>query len=404
MKLGFNSAWPVALIAVSLTACTKATESEEKAEPTMVKTAPAEEGPITEWLELQGRVAPPYDRDAMLAPLVPGRLVFLAARVGDVVASGQVLARVETGALDDEVKAAEAAVTRSDADLVFKRGVAKRSRDLVAKGVAAREEAEEKDAAATAAESTLAQDHSTLATAKRRRSWSELTAPFHGVVIRVDRRLGDFVDGTGATPVLEFASTDGWEIVASGTAAVLQRLRPGQSAMIGGLDAGTSAASHSGADEGAAKPLAATVATIARAVDPTTGAGDVRLRPASRPSNMALGAPVQVRIAVQSRAKVILVPAAAIRLAADGSSEVVVFEGGVAHIRKVDTGLTETGRTEITAGLAIGTRVVIEDPIGIAEGAALTEEAEAAEPAEQEPKKAEAKSSDAAPAASAKVK
>ncbi|MBX7185851.1 MAG: efflux RND transporter periplasmic adaptor subunit [Vicinamibacteria bacterium] len=353
--------------------CGKAAE-EEKPEPASVRTAVAEEGAITEWIELQGKVAPPYDRDATLAPLVPGRIVFLAARVGDMVTEGAVVARVETGALDDQLKAAEAAARRSEADVAFKRSVAKRSRDLVAKGVASREEVESADAAAVAAESAQAEDASNLATARRRRSWSEVTAPFTGVIVRVDRRIGDFVDGTAATPVAEVAATDGWEIVASATSVTLQRLRAGQAAAIAGLGAPTDS-------------VAAAVTGIARAVDPSTGAGDVRLRPLSRPSGTALGSPVQVRVAVQSHPKAILVPKAALRMSPDGTAEVVVVEKHVAHVRKVETGLTEMDRVELISGVAAGAHVVIEDPVGIADGAALKEESEGEDksPKDKEP-------------------
>ncbi|MEO5762464.1 MAG: efflux RND transporter periplasmic adaptor subunit [Vicinamibacteria bacterium] len=349
--------------------CHKDAPAEEKPEPTAVRTEAAAEGAITEWIELQGRVSAPFDRDATLAPLVPGRIVSLGVRVGDVVAAGQVLARIETGTLDDELRTAEAASRRSEADLTFKRGVAKRSNDLVAKGVAAREEAEGAVAAAVAAESALAENQASLATARRRRAWSELTSPFAGIVVRIDRRIGDFVDGTASTPVLEVASADGWEIVASATSVSLQRLRAGQSATIQGLE------SAQATKDGESNPLGAVVTTIARAVDVTTGAGDVRLRPTDRPANVALGAPVQARIAVRSKPQAMLVPAAAVRLASDGSSEVVVMEGGVAHVRKVETGLVEAGHVEIVSGVKAGERVVVEDPIGIADGAALVEEA-----------------------------
>ena len=347
--------------------CGPGKEAEEKPEPTAVKTAVTEEGQITEWVELQGRVTPPYDRDATLAPLVPGRIVFLAARVGEMVSEGAVLARVETGALDEQLKSAEAAVRRSEADLAFKRAVAKRSRDLVAKGVASREEAESADAAAIAAEAAQTEDASNLAAARRRRSWSEVTAPFAGVVVRVDRRIGDFVDGTAATPVLEIAATDGWDIVASATSASLQRLRIGQDGVVQGV--------------GDSKGVPVTVTGIARAVDLLTGAGDVRLRPGTRPQGAALGAAVQVLVAVQIHPKAVLVPKAALRMAPDGSVEVVVVEGSVAHVRKIETGLTESGRVEVISGLAAGAHVVIEDPVGIAEGGSVHEESDA-EPAE----------------------
>ena len=166
------------LLALSAAGCADRDEPDEKPEPTAVLTAVADQGVITEWVELQGRVAPPFDRDATLAPLVPGRLVFLGGRVGERVAEGAVLARVETGPLDDELKSAEAAARRSQADAAFKRGVAARSLDLVSKGVASREEAEAAEAAAVAADSANAEDQAALATARRRRSWAELKAPF----------------------------------------------------------------------------------------------------------------------------------------------------------------------------------------------------------------------------------
>lgn len=351
----------LAALAAGSLACAPAKEAEEKPEPALVKTAAVEEGPITEWIELQGRVTPPYDRDATLAPLVPGRIVLLNARVGDLVEEGAVVAKVETATLDDELKAAEAAARRSDADLVFKRAVAGRSRDLLGKGVASREEVESADAAVVAAESAQAQDGAALQTARRRRSWAEVRAPFAGAVVRVDRRIGDFVDGTSATPVLEIAATEGWEIVASATSASLQRLRAGQSAVIRGLPGE--------GEEG----LGATVTAIARVVDPTTGAGDVRLRPRQRPAMTALGAAVRAQVAVSAHAKSTLIPKAALRMAADGSAEVVVVADGVAHVTRIEVGLIEGDRVEVKSDLKVGAHVVIEDPVGIAEGAALHE-------------------------------
>jgi len=353
----------LALLPLAVAGCAGRSEPEEKPEPTVVKTALAEEGAITDWMDLQGRVAPPSDQDATLAPLVPGRIVFLGARVGESVSAGAVLARVEAGALDDEMKSAEAAARRSQADALFKRGVAVRSLDLVAKGVAAREEAESAEAAAVAADSARVEDQAALETARRRRAWAELTAPFAGVIVRIDRRVGDFVDGTPATPVVEIAAIDGWEITASGTTSVLRRLRAGQAALVVGLDG-----------EAGSPPLAALITGIAGAIDAATGAGEVRLRPKSRPAHVALGSPVQVRVAVLTHPNAILIPRAAVRMAADGSTEVVVLEGGVAHVKKIDTGLSESGRIEVTAGLAAGARVVTEDPVGITDGAALTEE------------------------------
>jgi len=71
----------------------------------------------------------------------------------------------------------------------------------------------------------------------------------------------------------------------------------------------------------------------------------------------------------------------------DGAAEVVVVEKGIAHVRKVETGFTEADKVELISGVSAGAHVVIEDPVGIADGAALNEESdtEAKEPKAKEP-------------------
>src|SRR5213593_1025868 len=47
-----------------------------------VRTARVESGTITEWIRLYGRIVPPPDRDATLAPLVAGLLIAVPVREG----------------------------------------------------------------------------------------------------------------------------------------------------------------------------------------------------------------------------------------------------------------------------------------------------------------------------------
>src|SRR5206468_5588843 len=65
-----------------------------------VRTARVEGGAITEWIRLYGRIAPPPDRDATLAPLVAGLLLAVPVREGQSVRAGEILARVEGAPLD----------------------------------------------------------------------------------------------------------------------------------------------------------------------------------------------------------------------------------------------------------------------------------------------------------------
>src|SRR6185295_12514276 len=69
---------PVGLLGLAL-ACTHAADPpREHAVP--VGTASVETGTITEWIRLYGRIAPPPDGDATLAPQVAGLLLTVPVR------------------------------------------------------------------------------------------------------------------------------------------------------------------------------------------------------------------------------------------------------------------------------------------------------------------------------------
>ena len=97
----------------------------------LVTTARAETGTITDWIRLYGRIVPPPDRDATLAPLVAGPLLGVPVREGQGVGTGDVLARVDGAPLDDALRAAEAAQRRAESEAAFRRSVATRTRTLV---------------------------------------------------------------------------------------------------------------------------------------------------------------------------------------------------------------------------------------------------------------------------------
>jgi multidrug efflux system membrane fusion protein len=325
-----------------------------------VRTSRAATGTITEWIRLYGRIVPPADRDATLSPQVAGILVALPAREGQTVRAGEILARVESAFLDDAVQAAEAAERRARAEAAFRRSAAARTTALVDKGVASRQDAEADEAAAVSADATLAETSSALATARRRREWAALRAPFDGVILRVLRRPGDSVDGTPATPVVQIASATGAQVAADATAESLSSIAPGQPAEI---EAG---GSHQAA-------LRARVLRVARSVESATGSGEVRLAFDEAAPALPLGLSVGVRIAVGSREGVTIVPARALRRGEGGATEVVLVEHGKAVIRRMTTGLVEGERVEVTSGLTPGETVVVDDPVGLADGMGLKE-------------------------------
>jgi RND family efflux transporter MFP subunit len=325
-------------------------------EPPAVRVAPVTTGALSEWLRLSGRVVAPPDRDANLSPRVEGVLAEVTARVGERVARGRILARVDAAPLVDAVAAAEAAEKSAEADAQAKRRAATHSRALLDRGVVSGEQADADESAAVAAESALAEARAARATAVRRRGWAELAAPFDGVVVRVLRQAGEPVDGTAATPVVEIAAEHPVQVALDATAAVLARLREGQSAEIS-VDAVSTSA------------IPARVAGVAAAVDPATGTGPVRLTPTRDDASLLLGRVVEARIAVTTREGARIVSASALRGGPDGVVEAVVVKDHRSHVVKVVTGVRDGDRVEIVSGLKEGDVLVVDDPVGLVDDA-----------------------------------
>jgi RND family efflux transporter MFP subunit len=356
MRKLVNGAFALMAIVAGASCRSAATPPAEAAAP--VKVAPAERGAIAEWVTLFGRVVPPPDADATLAPQVPGVLLAVNVRDGDAVRAGDVVARVDGASLRDTLLAAEAAERRAASEVVYRRRAAERTRSLFEKGVASRQEAEADEAAAAAGDAALTEAASGLATARRRAEWADLRAPFDGVVVKVLRRAGDTVDGSPATAVVEIAAPRPVQVAADATAETLVRLAPGQRAEV----------AFGGGRAGAWK---ARVVRAARSVDSATGSGEVRLAMEDKDAALVLGASVSLRIAVREKADALTVPAASLRHGPEGTDEVVIAALGKAAVRTVVRGLTDGDRVEIASGLETGDRVVVDDPVGLTDGAAV---------------------------------
>jgi len=81
---------------------------------------------------------------------------------------------------------------------------------------------------------------------------------------------------------------------------------------------------------------------------------------------------VSIRIAVREKTGAVTVPATAIRRGPDGSPQVVVVQRDRASVRPVGLGIADRDRVEITSGLEAGESVVVDDPVGLTDGAVVS--------------------------------
>jgi multidrug efflux pump subunit AcrA (membrane-fusion protein) len=67
----------------------------------------------------------------------------------------------------------------------------------------------------------------------------------------------------------------------------------------------------------------------------------------------------------------LLVPAEAIILNG-GAPEVAVVSGGIAHVKKISVGRDLGTGVEATGGVVAGDQVILNPPVGLADGAGMT--------------------------------
>ncbi|MEO8196654.1 MAG: efflux RND transporter periplasmic adaptor subunit [Thermoanaerobaculia bacterium] len=342
------------LVPVLLCAAGCAAQPEPEAAPVQVATVHAERHDLAERLELPARLQPPAELDRTLASRVPGRIVALPVRLGEEIAAGTLLAEIEVAELAGETLSSAANLERARQEESARQSAAALSAKLFERGIVSSEERDRDAAAAAAASADRAEAESRVAAGERSRHWARIDAPFRGVVVELPRHLGETVDGTPAMPVVRLAGLERAEAVASATGEQLARVAPGAAAVM--------------AVNAVAAP--ARIVRLARALDPTTGLGEVAAL-LDGPPPPPLFAEGRLEVVIALHRDALTLPASALRRGEQGLTEVVVVEGQAARVRRVEVGLVEEGRAEIVSGIDAGDAVIVDGSLGLVDGAAV---------------------------------
>jgi RND family efflux transporter MFP subunit len=351
--------------ALVLVACHHAAEEHEEPIPVPVRCVTVARDAIEVKETLRGRIAAPPGADLPIASQVTGRVVDVRVHEGDRVTAGAIVATIDDSATRDGLRQADAALAQSksaaqNADLTLDR-----TRQLVARGIAAKQELD--DAVARADQARAAVNASVAAADLARRTLGrvQVRSTFDGIVTRVWRGPGALVDGTAATPIVELAATMLAELDADATERQLTGIAAGQPATI---------VLSTGGD-----PMPGSVRARSTALDPATGLGLVRIAveppdAGAPPSQLLLGAFGTVTIKIGDRRGVLVIPAAALRGAVADGAQVALCKEGKAELRTVHVGWRDAALVEVIDGIAESDRVAIDHVLGLDNDSPIVEE------------------------------
>ncbi|MFN3416538.1 MAG: efflux RND transporter periplasmic adaptor subunit [Caldimonas sp.] len=171
---------------------------EGVAQGVVVPTVAVRAAAVGQGLELDGRLE--AVRQSVVAAQVPGNVVQLAVRAGDVVKAGQVLARIDPREAQASVARGDAGVAQARAALSQARADVERQRELKKQGFISQAALDAAEARFLAAEAGLAEAAAGRGQAALARSFTTVVAPYDGLVLATHVEAGDLA--TPGRPVV----------------------------------------------------------------------------------------------------------------------------------------------------------------------------------------------------------
>lgn len=324
--------------------------------PPKVTVAPPAKKPVTRYLESTGNVAAVNTAD--LVARVAGFVEAIKYEDGATVKKGQVLFVIEQKPYELKVQQAKAAEDNAKATLISAQANYQRQADLVPSGSASKATLDNALASRDSAQASLNQAMASTKLAENDLAYTQVTAPFDGIVTARKVSVGAFVSGTG-NPLASIVSTD--PVYVNFTIGEQETIRV--RAMI--AERGLTPADlkkvpvEVSLQTEADFPHKGTLDYASPTVDPSTGtlAGRAIL---ANPKHVLLpGLFVRVRIPLGPPKEAMLVPDTALGTDQGGRYLLVVNKDNVVEQRRVELGPLEGTLQVIDKGIGAEDRVIV---------------------------------------------
>ncbi len=298
------------------------------------------------------------------------RLLDVLVDQGDTVKAGQLLARLDNAESKQQVAIAEATLAaakqtaervradlaRSEAVLTQAKLDHERMTGLVAARAVSQSDADKSAEALRVAEADLKRSHAAIAEAagqivvaeksllfrKEQLAFTEIHAPYDGLIIRRDRDAGEML--VPGASLMRIISLDEIWVSAWVDETAMPALNVDQPARIAFRSA-------------PARGYPGKVSRLGRETDRETREFLVDVRAVELPENWTIGQRAEVSIETGRQADEVLLPAAFV-IWKDGRAGVFVNSGGRAKWREITPGLRGSHQISVTKGLSAGDQVL----------------------------------------------
>lgn len=339
-----------------VTACSKAPSFTPPPPEVEVVTARAVNLPLTR--DLVGRLTPTLT--AQVNARVTGNVLQLAYTEGSDVKAGQVLFRIDPAPLQAALDAQRATLAQARATAANAAQTASRYADLVRRGLIARQTYDDAEATARSSAAAVRQAAANVEAARLNLSYATVKSPITGRAGIALTTVGALVSATAGTPMTTVERIDPIYAYFSEPYSEVEQLRAAQAAGQLKPSAGGIPAVQLVLPDGRVYAHSGTLDFSDMAVDPQTGAVQLRALIPNPDRNLLPGLFVTVRLHVGTLDHVFLLPQTAVLRDPKGAFVYVLNGNGIVVQQPVQLGEMRGSAWIVTGGLDNGQRVIVD--------------------------------------------
>ena len=326
--------------------------------PAKVTVATPTKQPVTDYLEATGNTAAVNATD--LVARVPGFVAEIKYQDGALVTKGTLLFTIEPEPYRVKVEQSQAAETGAEANLKVNQNTLQRQSELLKSNNTPQSNYDSALAARDSAQSTLDQAKANTEIAKLNYDYTQVTAPFDGIVGARQVSVGQYVGGT-ATPTVLASIVQRDPIYVNFNISERDVLRIRADIARRGLTQNDirKIVVEVGLQTESGYPHQGTVDYASPTVNSSTGTLAVRAILQNANNVLLPGYFVRVRVPLGPAQDALLVPDVALGSDQGGRYVLIVNGDDVVEQRKVEIGALVDGMRVIQKGIAAGDRVVV---------------------------------------------
>jgi membrane fusion protein (multidrug efflux system) len=342
------------VLALLAAACSHPAPLPPQAPEVGVVTAHASDIPVTR--NYPGRLAPTLT--AQVRARVTGIVLKRVYKEGSDVKGGDVLFKIDPAPLEASLRQAQGQLAQAEATARNARVKASRSKTLGARGLLAKQDVDDAAAAAAEAEAAVKTARANAQNARINLGYATVTAPISGRAGRANVTEGALVSPTDGQPLTTVQVIDPIYANFSQPMAEVERLRRAEKSGDLKLVAPDKAEAQIVLPDGSVYPHAGTLDFTDLAVDPTTGAVDLRAVVSNPERTLLPGMFVTIRLTLGTLHDAFLVPQSAIQRDNDGAYVYVVGADDKIVEKRVSLGDQRGADWIVLGGIDAGARVV----------------------------------------------